>query len=88
MIAPPANCTGTTCGRANVTCTIEKTAGQNVEWQWTWLPKVQYPRGNKNRTPDVLEILPSFRKIQSINDDFVNCPTFYYQWARYLIMIW
>ena len=77
MIAPPANCTRTTCGRANVTCTIK--SAQDVEWQWTWLPKVQYPRGNKSRTPDVLEILPSFNAIQLINNEFKSCPTFYYE---------
>jgi len=81
MITPPANCTGTTCGRANVTCTIETSSAENVEWQWTWVPKVQYPRGNKSRQPDELEYLPSFADVQkSINNEFDNCPTFYYEY--------
>jgi len=79
MITPPANCTGTTCGRANVTCSIGKKMSENVEWSWSWVPKVQYPRGDKSREPDVLEMLPTFESVQKITG-FDDCPTFYYEY--------
>ena len=51
IILPPANCSGTTCWRANVTCSFKLKGNQidrNPKWKWNWIPTVQYPLGDKN----------------------------------------
>lgn len=51
VIIPPANCTGSTCWRANVTCeytTSQKLNAVTTSWSWSWIPTVQYPLGDKD----------------------------------------
>merc|ERR1712066_398713 len=55
IILPPANCSGTTCWRANVTCSfklkgdkVSKNKNNPVVWSWNWIPTVQYPLGDKH----------------------------------------
>lgn len=55
VIIPPADCQGSNCWRANVTCEFSSNLIRNynpknfqVTWKWYWTPEVQYPLGNKN----------------------------------------
>lgn len=50
IILPPANCSGTTCWRANVTCSVRVSGNVSKQptWTWNWIPTVQYPLGDKN----------------------------------------
>ena len=50
IILPPANCSGTSCWRANVTCSVRVSGNVSKQptWTWNWIPTVQYPLGDKN----------------------------------------
>jgi len=75
-IVPPADCAGSNCWRANITCSFNSKFIENfnvdeflVSWNWFWEPTVQYPLGMKNWT-ETME-----KNGQLIDDSYVRLPT-------------
>jgi len=89
VIVPPADCEGSNCWRANITCAFNSKFLNDydrnrvsVSWEWYWKPSVQYPLGDKNYYDDFGDgpkKLPTNSEINFAESKLLDtvCPTNY-----------